>query len=180
MVWRHQNKLCAGTHLGRKLTASLSARLQHKLCHVFGAWSSSYVGQHPCFVFSLMANPSLLKGRAGRNPWWGCLHREHQMRSSANAGSPWERRAQKWWLPKVVLPHAFPTGNFPLLHCSHRIYCVASKSDWQGAYTAPLWLPEDTLVAQHLFHMVGGSREVEFLSITMKNTKSRSVMCEAL
>lgn len=43
------------------------------LCHVLGAWISSYMGQHPCFVFSVLANPSLLKGRAGRNPWWGAF-----------------------------------------------------------------------------------------------------------
>lgn len=43
------------------------------LCHVLGAWISSYMGQHRCFVFSVLANPKLLKGRAGRNPWWGAF-----------------------------------------------------------------------------------------------------------
>lgn len=53
----------------------------------------------------------------------GCLHREHQMRFSAYTSSLWERRAQKGWLPKVGLLCAFPTGNFPLLHHSDRVYC---------------------------------------------------------
>lgn len=57
----------------------------------------------------------------------GCLHREHQIKSSASTSSPWERRAQKRWLPKIVTPCAFPLGTS---HSGTAAtgYCVA-KSD---------------------------------------------------
>lgn len=74
----------------------------------------------------------------------GCLHREHEMKS-ASTSSLWERRAQKRWLPKTVLPCAYPLG---ISHC-----CTAATEStvWPNLtdreLTAPLWFPQDMLVA---------------------------------
>lgn len=57
----------------------------------------------------------------------GCLHREHQLKSSATTSSPGERGEPGRWLPKVVLPYGLPAGNFPLLYHSHD-HSTASKS----------------------------------------------------
>lgn len=56
-----------------------------------------------------------------------CLHREHQMVFCQYKFTVGEKNTEE--VPKLLLPCAFPTGKFPLLHCSHGVYCVASKSD---------------------------------------------------
>lgn len=52
----------------------------------------------------------------------GCLHREHQLKSSATTSSPGERGEPGRWLP-----YGLPAGNFPLLYHSHD-HSTASKS----------------------------------------------------
>lgn len=112
------------------------------------------MGQCFCFIFSVMANLGLLK--VEQEGIWGgnAFHREHQLRSSASTSSPWERRAQKRWLTKVVLPCGFPThpvaSQPQYLLCSlqtppsnreHLQHCCGFQRRW--------------LVAQRLFHMLG-------------------------